>query len=93
MPCIEAAGKPAGCKFIRVSAEIEDGLIRSIKIRGDFFAIPAEGFDRLEERLPGTVLDGLAATFDRLLREEGVEAQGISGAGIRELIDTCRINI
>jgi hypothetical protein len=86
MPCIEAAGKPAGCKLIRLSAEVSGGVIRSIKIRGDFFASPGEGFDRLEKRLPGTPLADLPAAFDRLLLEERVEAQGITGAGIWELV-------
>jgi hypothetical protein len=85
---IEAAGKIAGCKLIRVSSEIEDGVILSIKIRGDFFASPSEGFDRVEERLPGTALAELAGIFDRLLLEEGVEVQGINGRALREVIDS-----
>jgi hypothetical protein len=85
---VEAAGKIAGCKLIRVSSEIEDGVIRSIRIRGDFFASPGEGFDRVEGRLPGIVLADLAGTFDRLLLEEGVEVQGINGRALREVIDS-----
>lgn len=85
---VEAAGKIAGCKLIRVSSEIEGGVIRSIKIRGDFFASPGEGFDRVEERLPGAALADLAGIFDRLLLEEGVEAEGINGRALREVIDS-----
>jgi hypothetical protein len=83
---IEAAGKSPGCKLIRVSAEIDGGIIRSIKIRGDFFASPGGGFDRAEARLPGTALADLAGAFDRLLLEEGVEAQGISGEALYRVI-------
>jgi hypothetical protein len=85
---VEAAGRIAGSKLIRVSSEIEDGIIRSITIRGDFFASPGEGFDRVEERLPGIALAELAGAFDRLLLEEGVEAQGINGRALREVIDS-----
>jgi hypothetical protein len=85
---VEAARKSAGCKLIRVSAEIGEGIIRSIKIRGDFFASPAEGFDRVEERLPGAALADIAETFERLLLEEGVEVQGINGLALREALDS-----
>jgi hypothetical protein len=83
---IEAMGKPPSCKLIRISAQIEDGVIRSISIRGDFFASPAEGFERAEQRLAGIPLDRAAAAFDRFLAEEGVECQGIQGAGLAEVL-------
>jgi hypothetical protein len=68
--------------LIRISAEIEGSLIRSLHIRGDFFASPEEGFDRLEERLRDIPVEALGPSFDRLLAEEGVEAQGIDGGGL-----------
>ncbi|MDR3166306.1 MAG: hypothetical protein LBT93_00040 [Treponema sp.] len=83
---IETLGKPPGSKLIRLRAEVEGGLIRTIRIRGDFFASPEEGFDRLETRLAGTPLDDLAASFDSLLREEGIEAFGITGAGVASVL-------
>jgi hypothetical protein len=83
---IEGIGKPEGCKLIRVSADLEDGVIRSISIRGDFFASPAEGFDRIEARLTGVAPDEAGPAFDRFLIQEGVEAQGISGEGLAQVI-------
>jgi hypothetical protein len=85
---IEATDKPAGCKLIRISAEVGDGIIRSISIRGDFFASPVEGFDRAEERLRGIPAGELGARFDRYLQEEGVEAQGIDGNGVERVFRT-----
>jgi hypothetical protein len=82
----EAVGKPAGCKLIRVRAEITDGIVESISIRGDFFASPEEGFDRAEKRLSGAPLAKIAAMFDALLSDEHVEVFGISGAGIAEVL-------
>ncbi|MDR0656574.1 MAG: hypothetical protein LBG22_09705 [Treponema sp.] len=82
---IEATGKPLGCKLIRITADVEDGLIRTFSIRGDFFASPEEGFERAEARLAGTPAAELEARFDRLLAEEGVAAQGINGSGLAEL--------
>jgi lipoate-protein ligase A len=83
---VETLGKPPGAKLIRLSAELEGGLIKTIRIRGDFFASPEEGFDRLEIRLAGTPIAGLAASFDSLLREEGIEAFGITGAGVASVL-------
>ena len=82
----EASGRPAGCKLIRLSADIEGGVILRLSIRGDFFAAPEEGFDRAEGRMAGLPLAGAGRAFDALLVEEGVEASGISGAALDELL-------
>ncbi|GHU96993.1 hypothetical protein FACS189483_01700 [Spirochaetia bacterium] len=86
---IEGRGKPEGCKLLRLSAVLEDGeepVIRSIRIRGDFFASPEEGFDAVETLLAGTCLRDVAAVFDRLLAEGGVEVSGITGAGVAAVL-------
>ncbi|MFA6505750.1 MAG: hypothetical protein WCT14_06620 [Treponemataceae bacterium] len=84
---VQAIGKPVGAKLIRLSASIEKEIVTAISIRGDFFAIPEEGFERVEARLPGTELGKFAARFDELLTEEGVEPYGISGAAVAEVLD------
>jgi hypothetical protein len=83
---LEAAGRSEGSKLIRISAEIEGSLIRSMSIRGDFFASPEEGFDRVEARLRDIPVEALGSSFDRLLTEEGVEAQGIDGEGLSRVL-------
>jgi hypothetical protein len=83
---IETMGKPPGCKLIRLSADIENGLIVSISRRGDFFASPEAGFDRAEARLKGIHAAGLGPAFDIFLKEENVEAAGINGAALGELL-------
>ncbi|MDR2049346.1 MAG: hypothetical protein LBP69_07810 [Treponema sp.] len=83
---VEGMGRPAGCKLIRVSAGIEDGVIRFISIRGDFFASPEEGFERAEARLWGIPAAEAGAAFDVFLNEEHVEAFGINGAGLAEVL-------
>jgi lipoate-protein ligase A len=83
---VEGVGKPEGCKLIRFSADIEGGVLKSIRIRGDFFASPEEGFDRVEERLAGIPLSETEDSFNALLCEEGVEAFGITGAGLSSLL-------
>ena len=83
---VEGIGKPPGCKLIRLTAEVEQGAVRAISIRGDFFAVPEEGFDRAEERIRDIPLQELAASFDDLLGEEGVEVQGINGTGVATVL-------
>jgi hypothetical protein len=83
---IEGLGKPEGCKIIRVSAELENDTLKSIQIRGDFFASPEEVFDRIEETLAGTRLRDLPGVFDSLVREKGVETCGINGRGLAEVL-------
>ena len=95
---VKATGKPEGCKLLRIDAELTeppaarsaagaafaagDFVIISISVSGDFFAVPEEGFEALESRLAGTRLADLAARFDALLQELGVQAVGITGAGV-----------
>jgi hypothetical protein len=57
-------------------------VLASITVSGDFFAVPEEGFETLEARLAGTRLADLAARFDALLLDLGVQAVGITGAGV-----------
>jgi hypothetical protein len=83
---LEGMGKPEGGKLIRFSADVDGGLLQSIRIRGDFFAGPEEGFDRVEARLAGIPLADLAGAFDGLLAEEGVEVFGITGAALASLV-------
>ncbi|MDR1893136.1 MAG: hypothetical protein LBQ61_00385 [Spirochaetales bacterium] len=83
----EGRGKPEGCKLLRVGGEVEDGRLKTLRLRGDFFAYPAEGFERAEARLTGVPLGELAGVFDREMAAEGVECQGITGRGLAEVIE------
>lgn len=79
-------GKPSGCKLLRIETGIEADCIRSIIIRGDFFAVPEEAFERLEARLSGTPVAGLASRFEELAAEEGIQLIGIHGQAVASLV-------
>lgn len=88
---LELVGKPEGCKLLRVTIDVEPPLvpssrIRSLSIRGDFFAVPEEAFDELERKLEGTTLEELGKKFDGLVRQNGLECLGITGSGLDEII-------
>jgi lipoic acid synthetase len=82
----EGTGKPPGCKLIRLSGEAEQGVIRNISIRGDFFASPEEEFEAVEEALRGVRVEDAAQVMDSFLQRRGIEAFGISGSGFAAVL-------
>jgi hypothetical protein len=89
---VQGMGKPEGCKLIRLNANIDGVLIRSIRIRGDFFAGPGEAFDAAEARLVDIPIAEFARRFDCLMAEEGAELSGINGAGAASVLNAALEN-
>ena len=87
---VEGCGKPLGSKLICVSAEVVnlDGLpvVESLALRGDFFALPEEGFDEGEASLHAVPLAGLAEAFDAAMLTRGVRLLGISGREVEDIL-------
>jgi hypothetical protein len=88
---LELIGKPEGCKLLRMTIDIEpppspSSRIRSLSIRGDFFAVPEEAFDALERELVGIPLEALGKRFDELIWQKGLECAGITGTALDEII-------
>lgn len=84
---LSAAGKPEGCKLLRVRAEVTEPLspssvVLSLSVNGDFFAVPEEGFEEALGGLAGTRLADLAAAFDEAMGRKGVQLSGITGEGL-----------
>ena len=92
---VEVVGKPAGCKLLRISASVRPAgagaepcfVVEGISIRGDFFAVPEEEFEEIEVALGGVLLSGLAARFEVLTTQAGIQCVGISGKGIQTLLE------
>lgn len=80
-------GKPAGGKLLRVDLEWDDGVVKKLSIRGDFFAHPEERFDEAEAAMVGAPVDGLAAALDAVLRKAGVTLYGLSASDIGVAVD------
>ena len=68
---------PAG-KLLKLSADVEDGILKSVSLRGDFFAHPEEGFDRAEASLAGVPVSGFRDALASALVREGVELFGLT---------------
>lgn len=56
----KAEYKVAGGKLVRTTVTIENGVIRDIKLTGDFFIHPEDFIDELEKTLRGMPLNEYA---------------------------------
>jgi hypothetical protein len=56
--------KVGGGKMIKISLTVDDGVIRDIRITGDFFVHPEEAVELLESKLAGTRIEDLAVNID-----------------------------
>lgn len=75
--------KVPGGKLIRMDVEIEKGVIRSIKITGDFFIHPEDSIEAIEGFLTGKeVSEELAKKLEDFLEAKGTRMIGISAADI-----------
>jgi hypothetical protein len=83
--------KIPGGKLLKLELDYDCGIISSLSIRGDFFAHPEDGFDRVEESLRDITLDDLEAAMTTALECEGVTLYGISSGDVaqaaRRIID------
>lgn len=52
MKCL-ATTKVTGGKLLRVKCEVEDGVLKTVSITGDFFMHPEDGIGELEKCLVG----------------------------------------
>jgi len=57
--------KVDGGKMIKISLTVDDGVIRNIRITGDFFVHPEDAVELLENKLAGTRIDDLAVNIDK----------------------------
>jgi hypothetical protein len=62
-------------KLIKVSMEVDNGIIKSIRITGDFFMYPEDAIRGLENTLIGAKLDAveLEGRISKFLSEGSVE--------------------
>jgi Bacterial lipoate protein ligase C-terminus len=72
--------KAPGGKLVRVRLREEQGLIRAVRITGDFFLVPEESLGKLEKMLEDTPLREaeLRLLVDRFFRGTGAQGLGVS---------------
>src|SRR2546427_12857077 len=95
--------KAPGGKLVRIRLKEEQGLIRSVKITGDFFLVPEESLGKLEKMLEDVPLRQaeLRILVDPFFRGTGAQGLGvcsedfgqalISAVGPVSVVDACRL--
>lgn len=73
-------GSYKAAKLIKISMDVENGVIISIKITGDFFMYPEDAIRGLENALIGASLDveDLKSRISKFILENNVEIPMIS---------------
>jgi hypothetical protein len=74
--------KVEGGKLLRVQANIKGGIIRDIKIRGDFFVYPETAIFKIEDFLKGCNIKTFNDPLSKYLKEENII---IIGFGVSDL--------
>ncbi len=79
-PILAADYKGPGGKLVRIRLIEDHGLIRKVKITGDFFLIPEESLPKLEKMLEDTPIreKELRMLVDRFFRGTEAQALGIT---------------
>lgn len=73
-------------KMVRISLEEEDGIIKKIKITGDFFLYPEEGIDSIEKGLENVLLDKIEEKIAEIVEKKKLILFGLNIQGICEAI-------
>ncbi|MEM0217062.1 MAG: lipoate protein ligase C-terminal domain-containing protein [Candidatus Bathyarchaeia archaeon] len=76
----KAEYKVAGGKLIRTTVTVENGIIRDIKLTGDFFMHPEDFIEELEETLRGAPFNEkvIVEHIKTLASKRGVVLIGVS---------------
>ncbi len=70
--------KVDGGKLLRIELLQESGIIKKIKIKGDFFIYPEEAIFLIEDFLIGKKIDEFSSLLDDFLRENKIEVIGFA---------------
>jgi len=72
--------------LIRAIVEVQDEILASVSLSGDFFFYPADKLADLEERLAGTALDQVESVIAAFYQEQRIEAPGVTPADFRQAL-------
>lgn len=82
--------KVEGGKLIKAKLIEEEGVIKEVRITGDFFAHPEEAIEELENFLRNTSLMKVKENVKKFIEEKNVKLIGIKIEDIVEVIEESR---
>jgi len=72
--------------LIRAVSEVEDGVVTSVSLSGDFFFYPEARLTDLEAALVGVPVTDVEAAVARFYAEHGIESPGVSPADFAQVL-------
>ncbi|MDZ7611197.1 MAG: lipoate protein ligase C-terminal domain-containing protein [Candidatus Moranbacteria bacterium] len=78
--------KVSGGKLLRIKAEINNSVIREIKITGDFFIHPENDLMKIEEILQGKQIDQAKQAVDEFTEKNQTQIIGFTSADLQEAL-------
>jgi len=82
MKCIDF--KPEGGKLVRMDYEINNGILKTIAITGDFFIYPEAAIKEIESILKGKPVKDIESIFKKYLKETKTTIIGFCAKDIGE---------
>ncbi len=78
--------KVPGGKLLRLEVEHEAGVIKRVKLTGDFFLYPEDAIGEIEKSLAGSEVSEVAERVDNAASRLGVQFIGFTPADVQEAI-------
>jgi len=72
--------KVPGGKLLRIKAEVEEGILKEVKISGDFFLHPEEKITDIEKSVTGQVIEeeNLRKRLSEVFKRNDIKSIGFS---------------
>lgn len=77
---------PSG-KLLRIDADIQDNIIKDIRICGDFFIYPEDGISAIESSLKGQKLNDSDLNIRLGKATKNLQMIGLSAENIKSVLD------
>lgn len=78
--------KVSGGKLMRIKFEIDNSIIREIKITGDFFVHPEDDLMKLEKVLQGKQIDQVKQSVDEFTEKKQTRIIGFTSADLQSVL-------
>ncbi|MEM5871326.1 MAG: lipoate protein ligase C-terminal domain-containing protein [Candidatus Aenigmatarchaeota archaeon] len=78
--------KVEGGKLLRIEVEIENDIVKQIKITGDFFIHPEEGILLIEKAIKGSSINEIAKKINEIVKNKNLLIIGFEGKDVQNAI-------
>lgn len=81
-------------KLLKITADIDDAVLVSVQITGDFFVYPEESIQQLEQLLRYQPLERsiLLSMIDTFFKQNNVELFGVTAEAMSDAIMQCALH-